>query len=821
MFMKKMLLGFILCAMGVITFAAQPVSSSKLKKGRPVQSTVLTDAKQTKAFQQSVALSKFAVSRKDVKVISSTKKGNINLEIVQTQDGVFHKRITHLRNENKLPLNKNSSPVSLRAGETNTLFESFEDWDESDTWLPAGWSLESKEGNAAGDDPSLVWHSSYAYQILGVTPTDGNVLEWISIAIPEEDTPIPVQDEWLISKAFTPKQNDLLLFDLYYAPFWFFLDMFTFEFDFENPLANIQVMISIDNGAKWDVLWDASIGDYNEDNIWDLTDETWETVNISLSDYVGKSVKIAFRYTAKEGAGNSVALDNIIVDDVPPIALYRRPQGFFYSGLSIDYSSFLADQMIGPAYVDAKWTNLSKYANTYSWIFPNQKENGSDLKFSNEDVTIKYPYGSYEMPTLNAKGATQTSSYQWGTSEDGRYFRSGGYMMAFSSESDEDGFVIGAGNFDLTKKIILPQFNEGDYCYGTSLNDEDEHANIDAIANYFEKPLHKYVLDGLWISAGEATAPAGFEFKLTIRRVVDGFLSDTIATAVCKIEDVVKVEEEYYSLPFTEFIVIDPEIGLEITEDYLEIEDAIFIELTGFNGKPNVSFGAFSQALNTAPGGESNAFVYLFLENVDGEIERKLLNSSDYLVRGATSLLFNLDLAYSFILTSDGDEKFAAPNAGGNKTFDIISFFSPDEWEYELPDWISDDIKFDEEKWDIKWTLTAKPLPNNLSGRTAYIKVSIPGSDFTIVVTQGNETANSAPAQMFKSKVINTGNSFELSYPAGQFSAVSIINMAGQQVANYSLPSTGTFSVPVSSLAKGVYLVRFYGKSNEVIKVIH
>ena len=123
------------------------------------------------------------------------------------------------------------------------------------------------------------------------------------------------RDESFISPAFTPAADDCLFFDVNYTAYFLFYDIFMDEFNFDNPVLNIQVFVSTDNGANWNIIWDeaetaAKEGDYNEDNL--SIDYEWYTRSLPLAGYAGQSIKIAIRYTDREG-GDYVGLDNIAV----------------------------------------------------------------------------------------------------------------------------------------------------------------------------------------------------------------------------------------------------------------------------------------------------------------------------------------------------------------------------------------------------------------------------------------------------------------------------------------------------------------------------
>jgi hypothetical protein len=68
-------------------------------------------------------------------------------------------------------------------------------------------------------------------------------------------------------------------------------------------------------------------------------------------------------------------------------------------------------------------------------------------------------------------------------------------------------------------------------------------------------------------------------------------------------------------------------------------------------------------------------------------------------------------------------------------------------------------------------------------------------------------------------KVTVQADRFVLSYPAGTTS-IAVYNVAGQKIAEYTLNPDGKQSIPTAGLPKGVYILKFAGKTGETVKVI-
>jgi hypothetical protein len=174
---------------------------------------------------------------------------------------------------------------------------------------------------------------------------------------------------------------------------------------------------------------------------------------------------------------------------------------------------------------------------------------------------------------------------------------------------------------------------------------------------------------------------------------------------------------------------------------------------------------------------------------------------------------------YSYI-TSDKNRIEASP-AGGTYTFSVVPFWNSIGLLEEAPEWITltkNDL-YTETTWRSDVTATIQPLPDGETGRWADLRIGTWGAETIVRVVQGDVTG--IPSINGKSLVsaVRQGDRFVLTYPAGT-SSVAVYNVAGQRIAEYALNSGGTYSIPASNLPKGVYLLKFAGKTNETIKVI-
>jgi len=789
--MNRTLLFIAMILLSVTLTSAQSVRTSIPNKGKASAKVVETALTNTNMSLKSTSANKAQVLRNNMILNKNSHSTRMTLQ---------HKAVQ--KQNNRIATFKSRTPLMKQKASADTTFhEGFESYNgTAKNWIPANWTELNKTGRTfSGDSLNSTWGVNIENEY--TAPSEGNSMAWI-----DWDQDFKAQNEWLISPAFTPVSGEIVSFDFFYNPFWMYYDWdkstdSTNVFKFSSPNVTLQMHVSLDNGANWIKVWDAKddASQFDETSILEFQDASgmWNTILKTLDAYVGKSIKIAFSYVGVDG--DSMGLDNISIRQFNPSAWYERPQGYFYAGLTPKYGGVEGDLLLGHAFQDATWNNYSNdESKTFSWTFEDPQNSTATITSTDINPKVFYPSGEYKVPLLTAANGAKSSTYSWGETPTNSFFIAGG-NPAFSWGT------LGLGNYDLSQGFQLPYFDTDDYCFGTG---PDKY--VDAIANYFDKPMHKYLLDSIWISLGKFAAPVGTEFKLIIRRVNDeGLLADTIATSICLAQEVTQPNTGYFTMPFKGFTTLDSVTGLDVSNDYLEISDAIFVELSGFN-VPNVTLAAFSQIIDSS-NGESNAYVYYNINS-----KRYLLGGSSYI--GATSLLFNLGATYSFIAADDNE--FVVPEGGGNKTFNIDTWFSPSDWWSDkiLPSWITMDTTFNETTWATTVTLKVTALPSLMKGRSNTITLSTYGADMNIYVKQGDFTGLTANKATL-TKVITKESAFELSYTS-DFNSVAIYNVAGQVIGNYQLPTAGKLVIPTNNLNKGIYIFKFDGNITETVKAI-
>lgn len=685
--------------------------------------------------------------------------------------------------------------------------ESFETYNGVDlNWIPTNWTEQNKTGNTFVNDgtPNPTWHITEGGD---QRPSVGKYMAWVNYAEGKN------QDEWLISNPFTlGKGEEYIYFDANYSSFYMYIDYNAFlqtgqiSFDFTKPTATLQAYVSTDNGQNWEMIWDAheEAGMYNNSNINDYKVAKWHSIKKSLIKYSGKSIKIAFRYVGKDG--DAMGLDNIEIRALSPDTYYQRPKGYFYLGYTQNFTRTAVDFTYGAPYEEATWINKSgEEADAFNWTFPDPDIDNKTFTTSAKNPKVTYPNGIFKMPLLRASAGLNDSTYIWGTAQNGSYFLLGG-------QPNFGWGTIGVGNYDRTKGIAAYRFKNDDYVFGT-----DSTNRLFSVVNYFEKPQKKYVLDNIWINFGRFEAPPETEFKIIIHKFKTNAMGqiifgDTIAWCSALAQDVTNPVTGFYSLNFHGFTNFDPKSGLDATKEYLEIEDAILIEFTGFANNPAIKLGVFSQRLNSS-GNENNAYVIL---NYNGS--RVVLSSNQY-ISSSTSLLINLGLTYSYLQVENNLVLLSAQS--NTKKVVINSNYQPDDWWLieALPDWLTAKYNYDTKSMVSSIDFTAKTLPDGLDMREAIVKIATYGSDLVLNVKQDRFTGIQETDLSAATRVLSFENTFDLIY-SSEFQNVAILNTAGQIIGNYNLPSIGNLTLSSSGLAKGMYIFKFSGKANKSIKII-
>ena len=810
--MKKHLL---IAALLAASFGLNAQSKSSQKDAVKVPSSIVQQSEVRPFSQQALE----NVKKNDLKVVkelsNSTLKDGSVIRSVQLENGLVRKQLIKATN-NKIDMSSAKtmqSIPSLRA-DGDSFTESFEGWDGiTEGWLPNGWNQESKTGET---DPHYLWKVSEP-GFMSPSVIEGNYYARVQYSDLLND-----QDEWLISPKITVKANDLFNFHLLYDIFFARINnekMMLGEYVFDAMNTYVEFLVSTDDGINWTKEWDSKeyALSFSEDDLWNYVMEfPWQGIHLDASKYAGKDVKLAFRYINNNG--ESAYLDAVSVGEYTPNpqALYIKPESLFYWGLTENFANFPDNVIFGPAYTPIQWKSYTNSeTESVDWSFYSFETQDFTEVVEEENPQTTHPLTLTSSPYLNAHNGGITNSFKWGVDTEYAYEGLAAFGGSSSYEFSIGGLsVFASGNYNLDKGIA----QTGDLVSKEQLDTGNE--TFVGIGNYFEKPLSKYMFYTFYVHLFDINVEPNAELNLTLIRIgEDGSLKDTISTSTIYGSDILRPisGQRLATLKFT-FKAVDPETGRE-EDAYIEIEDGMLAVLTGFRE------GSITPFVQRVDHEFSQNYAYIIWKNAANETR---LRGTSSIFGWYSSFIFGMDITIPYLVTED--HRFEAPAEGANHTFEISDFYWRPEnttgeaqwwFENELPEWITvGALSYTSDTDPVLLPITVAPLPSGEEGRTADLILRSYGCDLKLQVKQGEAYYVGIPettASNVKAYVNN--NNIHISYPEGT-TAVSIYNAVGQNVGSYNLNANGTAVLSGANLSKGIYFLKFSGKTNETIKII-
>lgn len=760
---------------------------------------------------QSVAFAALAVSQADAasaiqviepvapKVVSSRDIGNDRvLQMVELPDGRRCRRVVSQFGSSNSQIEavtpKAMLPIKTAEAESAYFFENFESWDgETYDWIPDGWADISK-----CDPPSVApeneginptWQVEYPSWDLSI---EGKF--FARVANNYHSDPVTgalvneKQDEWLISPSITLNDGEWLYFYLCYHPGWVFFDSQNYTMTSLNNVMEVQV--SDDGGKSWTGIWSCleDAQKYSNSELYaslaSITG-TWIPVRLSLENYVGKTIKIAFRYVGSNG--ESMAIDCVTVKKPSPTAHYTIPIGSFYSGYDLNSQLAAKSSVLTSPFSEVTFYNASNVdCVDFKWTYTTD---GSSTKQSTEmDLMAEYRPGEYSFPSLHAEAGNGTTS-DFTMRRD--FLKVGGTLGDF-----------GAGNYD-TNKGISHYLVGGKYLFGTGSDSfwtnyigmEGVDVKLTAICNYFPKPAHSYCFGRVWVNAN-VTATDGALFTLKAFRVVDGTIeSDPFAVAVCdgsQIQSVISGGKRLSALPF--------DFGRTIT-----VDTGVFLKLTGFDDAVNVQdFVVLNQ--NT-PNPEGSNYAYVFLTGYKDGMTDDLLIPASHINSSVgplcTAFCFNLDANFTWLECSD--PTFYAGELKQSKGLKFYTEYRADDFTIEgdgVGDWITYKIgAYNEETHQQLVTFTVADNPG--TERESTVEVAVPGSKCIVTISQ--DAASGVAAVDAARKLAVENGAIVVSGACGE--QLAIYNTLGILVLHTDITSESD-AVATGNLPAGIYVAR-------------
>lgn len=678
------------------------------------------------------------------------------------------------------------SAANYSAADT-LMFDSWESWildvNEGTTqgdfnWRPSTW-LHKSNLNAdtyiseeRGDCPTWMCFWPDGYYVPYATDGHAVMLCMAGNEVKGSDgetvvAPAPEQDEWIASPVVSNVQaTNFLSFDLAYTPI--FSHLFADEdnkLDLTRLAYDVEVFVTTStrgttiNESNYTCIFKLSdIVDEMLKDI-DINDETalttlralrWQHFKVSLADYAGQNIRVAFRYKGKM-AGN-IMLDAVRVSDMLPVAMFEKPEGSFYFGFSTDARLNFNKFALMPAYTDMKWKNYSNDdVDAFAWRYNVNGESGTS---SDRDLIMSaVGPGQITWPTLQANAGLRADEYKGGTDVDvnGTIMHSdaglaqvgGGGIIDYG---DGQSFDFGVGTFDATKLYWHGELQPGSnmYIFGTGSSSfwaamtNYEYNSVAGIANVFEKPAAPYVFNrvtlplGAWSNWGADIVCTVYEAKELPGgglEITDNVLGQVTANNATTIPG-----GGIFMLAFN-------------FPNVMTIDTPICISITGLDNANLFDFTPLTQALNHD---NNMGYSFVILKNQGTGREwwceiAGMLAAFEGAGNMQVSHAIGMNAIFPYLHSNDGDV-FNASADGETKSFDINSYWYPekkdaqslDGWTVECSDsWVKATKTIDNVAKKGGIDITTEALPAGMTGRTATVTIKALGCEETITVVQG------------------------------------------------------------------------------------
>lgn len=829
--MRKMVL---FSAAVLATGVAMAANPTKVTETR-MSSAGLRAERMNQQFFNKTAVTLRANDKSNV-VASKQLKDGSSINLVKGNDGHLYKVLNRsLRASDKITPSKSriNAPAVMKADENATLFEGFESYEgqTSRGWVPEDWSQESKTNPPhvapEGKGTCLVWEATkgdgftFAYS--------GTYVERVQVSM-ADFTADPItfaeqQDEWLITKAITPKTGDYLTFQLCYSPCFTLLNESAMDFSSVNNI--LEVLVTTDDGKTWEKVWDVldDARSYTVDELWDDGSSfvrPYHPMLVNISKYVGKNIKIAFRYYGING--ESMMLDDVKVGEATPTAAATAPNAVFPIGFSLegynlsDGSGNVLNLALAPYKTSLEWTNVSPAYESCTWTYPDEEGNETTSSSKNLEAP-EYGFGQYGAPSLVTKIGSKTSdaaklydAVQYGGSV---MINHGDSYLSFDAAMyDLNRLVSKKAKFSLAGDGVFGMGATSDATWNQLL--ETEGMKVTGMGMFIPQPAAPYTLSSanavVYYTAGKLTDKS--QLKATVYKVeYDGSFT-AMAEGYCSPSEFYKADEEsntkaifYFEreidgLPTQAELFVDYPIVIQFSADLAEGEEFDFVN-------------AFDSAPNEV---ENN--VYVFFNDAEGT--RKMINTTALSFEdgsAAAGLYASFDATYSW-LRSDEDA-FEAKPAGESKTFDLDSYYNLVNSKGEnlatatgegLGDWYTVSFANGSGTEPAKMTVTVNALPEGTDVRSSYFDVEVFGMKKRFYVAQHSEAGVSDLAVSATKAFVNGGNIVVSSPKATR---VAVYNVAGQKVAEQAF--AGKATIKASDFAKGIYVLKF--NDNTVLKL--
>lgn len=538
-------------------------------------------------------------------------------------------------------------------------------------------------------------------------------------------------------------------------------------------------------------------------------------------------------------------------------AWYNRPAGSMYRSMTSSLSAFYNAMIWNPFLKDVTYTNASTGAKSYSWEWQQYNTDVDSFTVRNSTATnlvinTQVRESAYA-PALTAINGTNTDVYKM----TGHYYDSSkktttDYETVVGYNSDPIASMTEDYKSQNMTAYLSPKwFSAGTrqgqsrgVVYYTGAKDADGNTNgcwfgrnwsgWNGMAMYVEKPAHRYALRGLQVAytnykgTGDAKLTARLykvhKVASTIGSLDSLVLDDLMGTATATLDTTM---DEAGMIPFT-FQEVEAGLPYDVT---LDIDYDYAIVLSGYDND-NIDSWSMLISCDQYDEGYGQHGYMLHINDKDSITAEYGLDNFFSSPLGVTAPTIFLDVEYpvlDFWYTNSKTGEPIGKNVefaanGGKNDVEFYSTHASDEWTVadkdgnDLPSWLtytlSDSTANDEYTGHSHMVLTAEALPAGVTGRAATVRVSYPGAEQFVYVTQGNV---SGVNQVATSNVVVRVENGDFVVNATAGAQAKVYNVAGQLVREATL-SEGSNVIDGQSLSNGVYLVKIGNKTVKVVK---
>ena len=711
----------------------------------------------------------------------------------------------------------------------NVFFEGFEERPEGITmsareWLPRGWLDESKSGHTpTSTGHNLTWQvlDEDSKQTIGpvvyASAHEGYCFAYIMADVAYGDhTELDVQDEWLITPSATPGAEDWFYFKLWFNPGWTVYNRAADDFTGQNN--SLEVYLSEDDGVTWKKVW-SLIDDYIGPNFTQEqlraslidTQNEYHSIYVNVHEYMGKSLKFAFRYFGSLGL--PMAVDNVALGFPAPDASYTIPKEAFKQGLSPAVEYPVNPRMYIPYDHEMTWVNTSKEYLNNEWAYV--AAGGENATAVTKDL-VTPPYALHAVcptPTLTSFfESASTDPFCVGYD----YMQAGGILYG----NDDSGYEgeFGVGFYDITEPGHSIRFNSEYISFNPDIDLAwekiqglpDGSVDVDGICNMYYYGGVPYGFDYVDMVAlvKETLDPDSRIFCHVFGVNDNGELTGSIASTVLYGKDIPAADPTSYvnlRFKFDVPVFVDTNILVMLTNPCRNEDGEV-----AYQG--NIVFPFVKSVKN--PG---NSLVYQWVNTeytgyFDGFFN---LNSFPFDNGRFGGLLMNLGVSYSDMELVE-DKSLVIPASGGSETLKLRAHHLPERWTLTTDGvtpakGITHEAALDEVAGFYNVTINFAPndTPEAIDGT---LRIASPGSYVDVPLTQ----ASGIDAIRTDStvKVASCGDEIAVD---GAYGDVAIYNAAGAMVACKAASGHRTV-INISTLPKGVYIVRVDGSTS--VKIV-